>query len=198
MQAEGGTPLVISMHGPPGVGKTFTHTLLARALYNKDPAAAAQCPGEDCTGAKVVYGLDFIQKDRAEQLDAVRDAILEHVRAILLLESNLGFSQIEEVLSQAGDRGNVSPEHVDRVLRDLVFGALQASGCESYEDSLRFTSLVDFFLPYLPLQRPQVLTLMERAMQNWAASLWHDKFTVLEWEPEIIAFLVDKADFDGT
>jgi len=27
-------PLVLSMHGPPGVGKTFTTTLLARALYN--------------------------------------------------------------------------------------------------------------------------------------------------------------------
>ena len=46
-------PLIISVHGPPGVGKTFTHTLLARALYNKDPAAAADCPGEQCKGAKV-------------------------------------------------------------------------------------------------------------------------------------------------
>lgn len=46
-------PLVLSVHGPPGVGKTFTHTLLARALYNKDPASATACPGTACMGAKV-------------------------------------------------------------------------------------------------------------------------------------------------
>ncbi len=46
-------PLVISVHGPPGVGKTYTHTLLARALYNSDPARANECPGEACRGAKV-------------------------------------------------------------------------------------------------------------------------------------------------
>lgn len=48
-------PLVLSVHGPPGVGKTFSHTLLARALYNKDPAAAVNCPGTDCMGAKVEH-----------------------------------------------------------------------------------------------------------------------------------------------
>ena len=49
-------PLIISVHGPPGVGKTYSHTLLARALYNKDPGAAPQCPGQDCRGAKVSGG----------------------------------------------------------------------------------------------------------------------------------------------
>ncbi len=46
-------PLVISVHGPPGVGKTFTHLLMARALYNRDPEAVTQCPGMGCTGYKV-------------------------------------------------------------------------------------------------------------------------------------------------
>lgn len=48
-------PLILSVHGPPGVGKTFTHTLLARALYNKQPETAIKCPGEDCAGAKVGF-----------------------------------------------------------------------------------------------------------------------------------------------
>ncbi len=46
-------PLVISVHGPPGVGKTLTHSLLARALYNHNPSAQLQCPGRHCRGYKV-------------------------------------------------------------------------------------------------------------------------------------------------
>lgn len=48
-----GRPLVISAHGPPGVGKTLSHQLLARALYSRRPAAARDCPGRDCRGYKV-------------------------------------------------------------------------------------------------------------------------------------------------
>lgn len=36
-----------------GVGKTFTHTLLARALYNSQPDRAHECPGVHCIGRKV-------------------------------------------------------------------------------------------------------------------------------------------------
>ncbi len=47
-----GKPLIVSAHGPPGVGKTLTHQLLARALYNARPSDALQCPGKDCKGYK--------------------------------------------------------------------------------------------------------------------------------------------------
>ena len=40
-------PLVLSVHGPPGVGKSLSHRLLAQALYDTD------CPGQDCPGYKV-------------------------------------------------------------------------------------------------------------------------------------------------
>lgn len=46
-------PLVISVHGPPGVGKTYSHLWLARALYNAQPSASLQCPGLHCRGYKV-------------------------------------------------------------------------------------------------------------------------------------------------
>ena len=46
-------PLVLSVHGPPGVGKSMVHQLAARALYNAEPAADMQCPGLDCPGYKV-------------------------------------------------------------------------------------------------------------------------------------------------
>lgn len=50
-------PLVISVHGPPGVGKTLTHQLLAWALYNERPRRDLQCPGRHCKGYRVFYGV---------------------------------------------------------------------------------------------------------------------------------------------
>jgi DNA replication protein DnaC len=46
-------PLVLSAHGPPGVGKTFMHLLLARALCSKKPSEDLECPGKHCLGYKV-------------------------------------------------------------------------------------------------------------------------------------------------
>ena len=47
------SPLVISCHGPPGVGKSLTHLVAATALYNTVPHAGLRCPGADCPGYKV-------------------------------------------------------------------------------------------------------------------------------------------------
>ena len=46
-------PLVLSVHGPPGVGKSMLHLLMARALYNKRPSDDLSCPGSACLGYKV-------------------------------------------------------------------------------------------------------------------------------------------------
>jgi hypothetical protein len=48
-------PLVISVHGPPGVGKTYTHLWLARTMYNKKPSTDLDCPGIHCRGYKVCH-----------------------------------------------------------------------------------------------------------------------------------------------
>ena len=45
-------PLVLSIHGPPGVGKSLLHLLLARSLYSARPSADQRCPGPDCGGYK--------------------------------------------------------------------------------------------------------------------------------------------------
>mmetsp|Transcript_31063 Transcript_31063/g.68966 ORF Transcript_31063/g.68966 Transcript_31063/m.68966 type:complete len:225 (+) Transcript_31063:187-861(+) len=119
-------------------------------------------------------------------------------RAIVLLESNLGFSELEQMLSAAGgQRDKITPEAAERLLRNLVLDSWLRSGCEAYEDALKFTSLVDFFLPYFPLQRRQVEALMEMQVSDWAAELWHQKHTAMQWDSRVITFLVDKVDFDG-
>jgi hypothetical protein len=45
-------PLVVSAHGPPGVGKSMMHWMAARALYSRTPERDDRCPGPDCGGYK--------------------------------------------------------------------------------------------------------------------------------------------------
>jgi pantothenate kinase-related protein Tda10 len=52
-QPEPSRPLVLSLHGPPGVGKSMFHRLAARALYNRHIHDGLRCPGIDCVGYKV-------------------------------------------------------------------------------------------------------------------------------------------------
>lgn len=54
---EPARPLVLSLHGPPGVGKSMFHLLAAHALYNRQPERRdLRCPGLDCAGYKVGAG----------------------------------------------------------------------------------------------------------------------------------------------
>ena len=87
-------PLVMSIHGPPGVGKSFTHFVAAHALYNVTSTLTAYhqntntnnvntntiaCPGQACSGYRVVYGLDYTLQDRAKQSEALMSKLLSHL-----------------------------------------------------------------------------------------------------------------------
>ena len=52
-------PLVLSAHGPPGVGKSMMHLLLARSLYSKQPSDQLKCPGRHCLGYKASNHFPF-------------------------------------------------------------------------------------------------------------------------------------------
>lgn len=231
-----GKPLIISAHGPPGVGKTLSHQLLARALYSRRPSELLHCPGKDCRGYKVFYGMDYLVAERAVRLAALRDALLSHLRlcpeslivveeydkldcearglwrqllqhperanvswerAIVIMESNLGMSELEQLLSTVGGRAKISPEDAERRVRDLVFAHWQRSGCESFEDTLKLTSLVDFYLPYLPLEKEHVAELTRRALAKRGEVLRLRKGLGLEWDENVVRFLADKVEFTG-
>jgi hypothetical protein len=120
-------------------------------------------------------------------------------RAVVLLESNLGMSELEGMLSEgvekvqieegesggrkeggadaataavaaavAEARSRASAEEAERRLRDAVFARWRRDGCEAYEDTLKLVSLVDFFLPYFPLERRHVDELIGRALKERA------------------------------
>lgn len=69
------SPLVVSLHGPPGVGKTYFHKLAARALYN----AEERCPGRGCPAYKVLFGMDYSSEDVAEQHRLLQNSLIDHV-----------------------------------------------------------------------------------------------------------------------
>ena len=49
-------PLVLSAHGPPGVGKSLMHLMAARALHCRQPGAPGlPCPGTACPGYRVSF-----------------------------------------------------------------------------------------------------------------------------------------------
>ena len=49
-------PLVLSAHGPPGVGKSLMHLMVARALHCRQPGAPGlACPGAACPGYRVSF-----------------------------------------------------------------------------------------------------------------------------------------------
>lgn len=53
-------PLVISVHGPIGVGKSMFHRQLARALYKVHPSKWEECPGSQCPAYKVIFSMSYV------------------------------------------------------------------------------------------------------------------------------------------
>eukprot|EP00898_Chlorokybus_atmophyticus_P004557 jgi/Chlat1/5101/Chrsp33S05115 len=84
-------PLVLSVHGPPGVGKSFFHQLLAEVLYNvtnvedcppelEDQCWRNKCPGSHCPSYKIVFGTDYVSNQFEVQAQLLKDALLTHVQ----------------------------------------------------------------------------------------------------------------------
>lgn len=98
---RGGRPLVLSIHGPPGVGKTYFHQLAARVLYGdgSDIVNEAgkesnrlgggsmtsrrrndmECPGRHCPGYHVLFGMDYTSHDREMQHRLLQKSLLDHI-----------------------------------------------------------------------------------------------------------------------
>eukprot|EP00775_Hariotina_reticulata_P002444 gene2444-2747_t len=100
-------------------------------------------------------------------------------RAIILLESNLGMAELEEMLTQLGDRSK-----------------WRASQCESYQDTLKLMSLIDLFLPYLPLQRQHLPQLVNLALQERHHLLQQRRIS-LRWQSEVPLFIAGQVQFSG-
>ena len=52
-------PLVFSLHGPPGVGKSLTHRVLALSLWDVPPERRGSCQGPACPGYLTLFGVNY-------------------------------------------------------------------------------------------------------------------------------------------
>jgi hypothetical protein len=85
----------------------------------------------------------------------------------------------------------VSSSQAEALLRSVVFAQWRASGCESYADTAKLMSLIDVFLPYLPLERAHMPPLVGLALRDRAALLARQR-VLLQWEPGVPEFLAEQ------
>lgn len=81
-----------------GVGKTLTHQLFAKGMYHKHPEAALDCPGNDCRGYKVLYGMDYLHSEREQQLEYTRNAVVEHIKVVIIARMTFTVYAIQKFL----------------------------------------------------------------------------------------------------
>ena len=87
----------------------------------------------------------------------------------------------------------ISAEEAQKVLKDLVFSMWTSDECEERTDTLKMLALVDFFLPFLPLERPHIEQLFGMRLQDRRRALLAEKLAVdLAWTPDVVQFLADR------
>ena len=61
--------------------------------------------------------------------------------AVVVLESNTGYTELHRLLVAAGDRSRVGAEDVQRALKDLVFSRWVEEACEERTDTLKMVRM---------------------------------------------------------
>lgn len=82
----------------------------------------------------------------------------------------------------------MTQQAAEALLRGVVFAQWRAAGCESYEDTAKLLSMIDVFLPYLPLERGHMPGLVGLALRGRAALLAVRR-VLLQWEPGVTEWL---------
>ena len=87
----------------------------------------------------------------------------------------------------------ISAEEAQKVLKDLVFSMWASDECEERTDTLKMLALVDFFLPFLPLERPHIEQLFSMRLEDRRRALIAEKLAAdMTWTPEVVQYLADR------
>lgn len=88
-----------------------------------------------------------------------------------------------------------SAEAAQRMLKDLMFRLWADDACESASDIVKLLSLIDFYLPFMPLEREHINELFKAKLQQRAQEMLTASQGQLTWGDEIVNFLVSKVCF---
>lgn len=86
----------------------------------------------------------------------------------------------------------VTPEAAQRMLKDLMFERWSMEGCQSGPEIVKLLSLVDFYLPFLPLERDHIQELFRAKLAKRREEMLADTQEYLTWGDEVVKFLREK------
>lgn len=86
----------------------------------------------------------------------------------------------------------IAPEEAQRLLKDNVFSRWSSEQCEDRTDTLKMVGLVDFFLPFFPMERRHVGEILQMRLKERRLALQKEHNARLSWRPDVVPFLSDK------
>lgn len=131
-------------------------------------------------------------------LDKGLTANSSFTRSIIVLEANVGTLHMYKLLSEAPSREALSAETAQRVLKDVLYNKWLKDGCEELVDTQKTLSLVDLYVPFLPLERRHVRTVLEaHLLERRLRGVQAREFASLSWSSDVVDFLVERVEFEG-
>ena len=78
------------------------------------------------------------------------------------------------------------------MLKDLVFSIWHEGGCEGFADTAKSVGLVDFYLPFFPLERHHIQELFHMKLRERASAAHAEGLPNVTWGEEVVEFLTSK------
>lgn len=118
----------------------------------------------------------------------------------LIMNSNPVICQMNYtcLISEIDTSMQISAEESQRLLKDLLFSLWTKSSCESTVDVLKLLSLIDFYLPFFPLEREHIRQLFRMKLKERQTEILKASNHLLEWDEAVIDFLTSKVIHSGT
>jgi hypothetical protein len=151
---------------------------------------------------------------------------LDFRKSIIVLEANVGWLEMQELINDAGSREKVSMEAAHRELKATVFDKWKEEKCEDYVDTLKTMSLISMcaplspiaharrgarpsgvteekvtrrcrLVPFLPLQKHDLVEVfLDLLRRREHRERLNGNLARLQWTDAVPAWLASKAEYD--
>ncbi|KAL3974980.1 hypothetical protein ACER0C_023606 [Sarotherodon galilaeus] len=159
-------PLVLSLHGPTGTGKNFFFHMFSATHHFPHPSEIVTYKSQlqewiksnVTNGERSMFIFNNVDKMPPGLIDSIKPFLSHHIqldrisfqKSIFMFLSNVG----EDVITQTAlDFWNKGRKREEITLKDLETSLSQFSNDQSLIDN----NMVDFFIPFLPLEHRHVI-----------------------------------------